>query len=149
LTPRPPRPSSRLLSVCLGLACLHPAWAQVEPPLPPNILGEPGEPALAQLPEDREPLLEEIVVIAEESWRLPDLGSTWRLEHERPTKSRLTVSVLPLYDPELADRLPDLFLLNKQEERVGYLELFRIRFGGEPERSIVPTVMEPRPSSNR
>ncbi len=122
------------------------AWGQVVPPPPPQILDdEPGEAILAELPEDREEVLEEIVVIGEERWRLPDLGATWRQENEMPQESRLAVRFLPLYDPELEDRLPDVFVINKQQERLGYLEFFRIRFGGEPQQTILPTVADPDP----
>ncbi len=139
----------RQLSLCLLVSLAGATHGQVVAPLPPRILDdEPGAASLAELPEDRVTVLEEIVVIAEinkDVWRLPDLGATWRLENETPRKSRLAVRYLPLYDPALADRLPDLFLLNKQEERAGYLELFRIRFGREPRRTIVPTVSDPTP----
>ena len=120
-------------------------WSQEAPP-PPQILDdEPGEAILAELPEDREEVLEELVVVGEERWRLPDLGATWRLENETPEESRLTVRFLPLYDPELEGRLSDVFVINKQQERLGYLEFFRIRFGAEPQQTIVPTVAEPNP----
>ena len=134
------------LSVGALLALAETVHGQVEPPLPPRILDdEPGEAILAELPEDREEVLEEIVVIGEDRWRLPDLGATWRLENETPQESRLAVRFLPLYDPELEDRLSDVFVINKQQERLGYLEFFRIRFGGEPQQSIVPTVADPDP----
>ena len=127
-------------------APLPPRVFDTPPPEPPNILdAEPGEASLAELPEDRAAELEEIVVIGEERWRLPDLGATWRLQNEPIPETRLAVRYLPLYDPELADRMPDLFLLNKQEERAGYIELFRIRFGAVPQRTIVPTVTNPDP----
>lgn len=141
MSPAPIRPA-----VAAAVALAGTAWAQTEPPPPPRILdGAPGEAILARLPEDREEILEEIVVIGEDRWRLPDLGATWRLENEEPEESRLAVRFLPLYDPELEDTLPDIFVINKQQERLGYLELFRIRFGGEPQRTIVPTVAEPNP----
>ena len=134
------------LGVGALLALAETVQGQVEPPLPPRILDdEPGEAILAELPEDREEVLEEIVVIGEDRWRLPDLGATWRLENETPQESRLAVRFLPLYDPELEDRLSDVFVINKQQERLGYLEFFRIRFGGEPQQSIVPTVADPDP----
>lgn len=135
---------SRRLGVWFLLAVVQSAWSQVEPPLPPRILDdEPGEAVLAQLPQDRE--LEEIVVVGENRWRLPDLGGSWRMEDEPPEESRLAVRFLPLYDPEQAGRLPDIFQVNRERERIGYLELFRIRFGALPQRTIVPTVTDPNP----
>ena len=139
-------PPSRALGVWVLLVVAQTAWSQVEPPLPPRVLDdEPGEAILAQLPEDREPELEEIVVVGESQWRLPDLGGSWRTENEPPEESRLAVRFPPLYDPELAGRLPDIFQVNRQQERIGYLEFFRIRFGAQPQRTIVPTVTDPNP----
>jgi hypothetical protein len=77
----------------------------------------------------------EVIVSADrEEWRLPDLGSEWRIEREEQEeadKGRIQVTFLPLYDPETAPRNPDLFQLNKEEERVGKIELFRFKFGGK------------------
>ena len=137
-------PPSRRLGVWFLLAAVQTAWGQVEPPPPPRLLDdEPGEAILAQLPENRE--LEEIVVVGENRWRLPDLGGSWRMENELPEESRLAVRFLPLYDPEQAGRLPDIFQVDRQRERIGYLELFRIRFGATPARTIIPPVTEPNP----
>jgi hypothetical protein len=128
-----PRPASGSIG-WLGVLWAQLGVAQQDAPLPPRLDdAEPGTAVLARLPEDRREELEEIVVIAEERWRLPDLGSSWRDKAEERDGSRVTVDFVPLYDPEMADRLPDLFQLNKQEERIGYLELFRIEFGARPE----------------
>ena len=129
-----------------GMACAAVPLAQEEAPLPPRILDdEPGQASLAQVPEGRAEVLEEIVVVATGRWRLPDLGATWRARYEEQPESRVSIRYLPLYDPELADRWPDLFQLSKQEERTGYLELFRFRFGTEAQKTIVPTVLNPDP----
>ena len=118
----------------------------MNPPLPPQILkDEPGQANLAQFPKDKEIVMEEIVVVVENRWRLPDLGSRWRLANDPPPKSRLTTRFLPLYDPDPARRLPDIFQVDRQQERFGYLELFLIRFGTRPQQTIVPTVSEPNP----
>ena len=141
------RPGRRF-GIWAPLAVAQAAWSQVEPPPPPSVLeDEPGDAILAELPEDRQEEMEEIVVIGEsvDEWRLPDLGAAWRLENETPQRTRLAVRFLPLYDPESAGRLPDIFIINKQQERIGSLEFFRIRFGAEPQRTIVPTVAEPDP----
>ena len=89
--------------------------------------------------------MEEIVVVVENRWRLPDLGARWRLANEPSRKSRLAARFLPLYDPELTRRSPDIFQVDRQQERLGYLELFLIRFGTRPQQTIVPTISEPTP----
>ena len=130
----------------LAAICTATALAQEDAPLPPQILdAPPGQASLAELPADRVEVLEEIVVVAREQWRLPDLGANWRARFEQPVESRVAMRYLPLYDPEMADRWPDLFQLSKQEERTGYIELFRIRFGAEARQAIVPTVLNPDP----
>ena len=122
-----------------ALACLKltGTWAQsAEAPQPR--FAEPERPAAANFepaPRAAEDQMEEIVVTAEaEEWRLPDLGSEWRIEREEQEKAeqgRFQADFLPLYDPETAPRNPDLFQLNKEEERVGRIELFRFKFGGK------------------
>jgi hypothetical protein len=112
-------------------------WAQsAEAPQPR--FAEPERPAAANFepaPRADEDQMEEIIVTAEEEeWRLPDLGSEWRIEREEQEKAeqgRFQADFLPLYDPETAPRNPDLFQLNKEEERVGRIELFRFKFGGK------------------
>ncbi len=143
------RPSDKAWHLSLFLfatICTAAALAQEDAPLPPQILDDPpGQASLAELPDDRVEVLEEIVVVAREQWRLPDLGANWRARFEQPVESRVAMRYLPLYDPEMADRWPDLFQLSKQEERTGYIELFRIRFGAEARQAIVPTVLNPDP----
>ena len=131
----------------LAATCTATALAQEDAPLPPRILDDPpGQASLAELPDDRVEVLEEIVVVAaRDEWRLPDLGANWRARFEQPVESRVAMRYLPLYDPEMADRWPDLFQLSKQEERTGYIELFRIRFGSEARQATVPTVLNPDP----
>jgi len=36
---------------------------------------------------------------------------------------------LPRYEPEQADRQRELSLLSKEEQRVGFIQLFRFSFG--------------------
>ena len=107
-----------------------------EAPLPR--FAEPQRPGAANFepaPRDDDDAMEEIIVTAEEEeWRVPDLGSEWRIEREEQEKAeqgRFQADFLPLYDPETAPRNPDLFQLNKEEERVGRIELFRFKFGGK------------------
>ena len=130
------RPRHRIVELSilvLGLAATRLAVPQDDAPLPPRLDAAPGEPALARLPEDRRETLEEIVVIGEDQWRLPDLGSTWRRKaEEEELEGRLDVAFLPLYDAETTARNPDLFQINKEEQRIGFIELFRIRFGSRP-----------------
>jgi hypothetical protein len=91
---------------------------------------EPNAARLAPVPDARRDAVEEIVVIGENEWRLPDLGSGWRLEQEeQEEQSRISASFLPLYDPERETTLPSLMALDREARRVGYIELFRIRFG--------------------
>ena len=110
-------------------------------PLPPRIDATETPPAaparrpvrarLAPLPEDR-PVQDEIVVVGESEWRLPDLGSDWRAqqEAERAAAARIRVTFLPLYDPEAPAATSDLFLVNREaQRRHGVVELFRVRFG--------------------
>jgi hypothetical protein len=61
---------------------------------------------------------------------LPDLGSEWRArqEDERAT-GRIEVSLLPIYDPEGLQPDFDPLRINREAQQVGFLELFRVRFG--------------------
>ena len=130
---RPRRRIVELGALIVGLTATPLAAPQDDAPLPPRIDAVPGEPALARLPEDRRETLEEIVVIGEDQWRLPDLGSSWRKQaEEEELEGRLDVAFLPLYDAETTAENPDLFQINKEEQRIGFIELFRIRFGGRP-----------------
>jgi hypothetical protein len=107
--------------------------------LPPRITTEPGAPgdaasaiAAAQVTDSDE--LEEIVVISDQNpWRLPDLGSSWRSkEAEQDAASgRITADLLPLWNPD-AEESPtrNPFAVTDDFTRVGFIEVFRIRFGG-------------------
>ena len=81
---------------------------------------------------DQEEVLEEIIVVGKAEWRLPDLGSSWRAEQEarkRPGRTRWEFA--PRYDPERAYRHLNLSQLSKEEQRVGFIELFRFSFDRE------------------
>jgi hypothetical protein len=82
----------------------------------------------AAAPEDP---IEEVIVVREEKWRLPDLGSEWRARAaERAAASdRIHVELFPLFDPERLPPERNLFLINSEMRRVGYIEIFRLRFG--------------------
>lgn len=130
--------SSRASAALIALLCClvtSTGLAQSDDPAQPRFR-EPERPGAARFEPARRAdndTMEEVIVRAEEDeWRLPDLGSEWRLEREEREKAeqgRLQADFLPYYDPELAPRNPDLFQLNKEEERVGKIELFRFKFG--------------------
>lgn len=89
----------------------------------------PDRARLAPLPEERAGETEEIIVLGGDGWRLPDLGSAWREEQAAEQPGRIQTTLLPLYDPENPTVRPDLFLLNREVSRIGYIDLFRVRFG--------------------
>jgi hypothetical protein len=98
------------------------------PPLPPRIdEAKPGEVTLARLPEKNHQGIEEIIVVAEDRFQLPDLGSSWHPPQKAP--GRFQTTVLPLYDPQSPERWPDLFAYTPENQRITYVELFRVRFG--------------------
>ena len=90
----------------------------------------PAEEAAERASND---VLEEIVVISEQNpWRLPDLGSSWRAVQEPDTDTgRIAADLLPIWDPEEYE-IPtrDPFAVGDAFRRVGYIELFRVRFRG-------------------
>ena len=74
--------------------------------------------------------IEEIVVIGTSS-HLPDLGSRWRARQqaaEEDAKGNAHLTVLPLYDPERPTEF-DSLLAPPEMQRMGYIDLFRVRFG--------------------
>jgi hypothetical protein len=77
--------------------------------------------------------VEEIVVISNQNpWRLPDLGSAWRAQQdEAQDTGRISAELLPIWDPD-AEELPtrNPFAVTDDFSRVGFIELFRVRFGG-------------------
>jgi len=74
--------------------------------------------------------IDEIVVIGTSS-HLPDLGSRWRARQqaaEEDAKGNAHLTVLPLYDPEHPNTF-DSLLAPPEMQRMGYIDLFRVRFG--------------------
>jgi hypothetical protein len=102
--------------------------------LPPRIDASARSTTLAPPAEGRDDSLEEIIVVGGTEWRLPDLGSEWRARAaaEQETQ-RIDVSFLPLYDPERDPIDYDPFRINREIQRVGFIELFRVEFGGTRE----------------
>jgi hypothetical protein len=92
---------------------------------------KPAESArLAPLPEERPQVDDEILVIGETGWRLPDLGSDWRAERDAEEREqRFRRTFLPLYDPENPPMRADSLMLNREAQRVGFIQIFRLRFG--------------------
>ena len=92
----------------------------------------PNAATLAPPSEGRGPTapIDEIVVIGTSS-HLPDLGSRWRARQqaaEEDAKGNAHVTVLPLYDPEHPTKF-DSLLAPPEMQRMGYIDLFRVRFG--------------------
>jgi len=107
--------------------------AQDELTLPPRITDAVRPETRLALPvnADREQSMEEVLVVRENPWRLPTLGREWRArEAAKPDTSRISTDFLPLYDPEVeAPFARDFFPVNTEMQRVGFFELFRVRFG--------------------
>ncbi len=119
-----------------GVAVLH---AQPEAPIEPDedLIRAPRleeSPRSARLtPQENgdERVLEEVIVINESEWRLPDLGSEWRRQQaELGPQGRIHVSFFPLFDPESADPFATIYPGDKEMGRTGFIEIFRVRFGG-------------------
>ncbi len=110
--------------------------AQEDLTLPPRISAEAASeapPTDTPTNSDSSPM-EEIVVISDQNpWRLPDLGSAWRAREaaEQRDTGRISVDLAPLWDPD-AEELPthNPFAVTDGIRRVGFLEIFRVRFGG-------------------
>jgi hypothetical protein len=92
----------------------------------------PNAATLAPPPEGRGTTtpIDEIVVIGTSS-HLPDLGSRWRARQqdaEENAKGNAHLTVLPLYDPEHPTTF-DSQLAPPEMQRMGYIDLFHVRFG--------------------
>jgi hypothetical protein len=108
-----------------------------EPAVVPEIVGAavaaasrpPNAANLAPLPDERANAPDEIIVIGK-GWRLPDLGSAWRAkQQEKEDTGRFSATFLPLYDPDNPPERIESPLLAPEARRVGYIDLFRLRFG--------------------
>jgi hypothetical protein len=133
LPPRLDRPT--VPTIPTGLVTNEPSSEEDLLPPPPTAPGSlvrpPNAARLAPLPEQRraDSDIEEIVVIGG-NWRLPDLGSAWRARQEAAELGDGPhLTILPLYDPEHPTTFNSPFLLNREMTRIGYIDLFRVRFG--------------------
>ena len=139
---RRPNCAAVVAVAALSVCCVH-AAAQEDLTRPPRITAEPPAPqaAAAVANDDDSPTseatpateIEEIVVISDQNpWRLPDLGSAWRAENaEDQASGRIRAELFPLWNPEteeVSTRNP--FAVTDDFSRVGFIELFRVRFGG-------------------
>lgn len=116
------------------------AAAQEDLTLPPRFEEAPARQARLDAPAFAPPesdardddSIEEVVVVRENAWRLPDLGSEWRAEHEQEIRKtgRIRAKFLPLYDPAAERPMTMLFPVNRELTRAGFIEIFRVRFGG-------------------
>lgn len=106
--------------------------AGADTPGPPRRLAPGERPGAARLaePVDRgSGPIEEVVVVGDQRLRLPDLGSTWREQQEARRDPRIEARFFEIYDPNDPTSRADAFPVNSEMRRVGYIELFRIRFG--------------------
>lgn len=131
--PAPRRcPLRAMLTLGAMSAFAFAAFAQEDLSLPPRVDESTADiPAQASTDESQAPI-EEIVVISDQNpWRLPDLGSAWRAAQEaEPDTGRISADLLPLWDPE-AEQQPtrNPFAVTDGIRRVGFIEIFRVRFG--------------------
>jgi len=127
------RAIANLVALTGVILCFASARAQDDEDLslPPRLDGTPYEARLAEQPEERHEAFEEVIVIGENQWRLPDLGSTWRVrQEENLVPARIEVRFLPLYDPENPTATSDNpFKFGREMRRVGFIEVFRASFG--------------------
>lgn len=131
------RRQASLAGIAAALLFGAQAAAQEDLTLPPRIAAgtqAEGVPVVAAPPvaARTDDSIEEIVVVSEQNpWRLPDLGSSWRDPSEdQPDTGRISADLLPLWDPEVQE-LPtrDPYALGDSFRRVGFIEVFRVRFG--------------------
>lgn len=125
-----------MLMLALSAAAMWPAFAQddedpaADLAVAPRLDDAPGRSQLAAVEPADDDALEEVIVIGDSEWRLPDLGSSWRArEEDEPSNDRIEVSLLPLYDPGEDGAQFDALGINQEMQRVGFIELFRLRFG--------------------
>ena len=92
----------------------------------------PNAASLAPLPEERAaaPDAPDEIIVIGSGWRLPDLGSAWRAkQEEKEDEGQFSATFLPFYDPDNPPPTTESPLLAPEARRVGYIELFRLRFG--------------------
>ena len=120
----------RALGTGIALGAISALGQESALTLPPRIDEIARSPELAPAAGGRSDSLDEIIVVGESEWRLPDLGSDWRARAAEEQKAeRIDVSFLPLYDPERDPIDYDPLRINREIQRVGFIELFRVEFG--------------------
>lgn len=129
---RPRRILAALLPACLlcGPAAAQELTDDEELLTPPVIESRPGETHLEPPPEDRDDILEAVVTGAQDSWRLPDFGTSF-LDEEQPREpdERIELGFVPLYDPEKPQTDDTAFRQFQGLEDVGFIRLIELRFG--------------------
>ncbi len=85
--------------------------------------------ATADVGGDQADVIEEIVVIGKEKWKLPNLGSNSGADPVVKKPGWIDWQFLPIYDPEQAYPYFDQFQLDDEIRRTGFVVLFRARFG--------------------
>ena len=103
-----------------------------EAPAPPQRTAAPAAPTAVEVEAQAEEIEEILVVSDQNPWRLPDLGSSWRAQHtEVAEQGRIRVEALPLWNPD-TEEVPtsNPFAVADDIRRVGFIEVFRVRFGG-------------------
>ena len=134
--PLPPRLDRPIVpTIPTGVVTADPSSEEdlLPPPAtaPGSLVRPPNAARLAPLPEQRgaDSGIEEIVVLGG-NWRLPDLGSAWRARQQAAELGDGPhVTFLPLYDPDRPPTYEQPFILNREMTRIGYIDLFRVRFG--------------------
>lgn len=90
----------------------------------------PGAARLADAPARSAAPRDEVVVVGEQRWQLPDLGSELRDARSRDADARIRAEFLTPHDPADPTNRFEPYPLDGDLTRVGFIELFRIGFGG-------------------
>ncbi len=86
---------------------------------------------LAPAQKGRADDLEEVIVVGRKNpYNLPDLGSAKAATEAAEGSGRIRVTLLPLYDPVMDGPGIDDPFGNREIQRVGYIHVFELRFGG-------------------
>lgn len=86
--------------------------------------------SVADVNSDYLDVIEEIVVVGAKKNRRSKLGRGQSVDPEIKGPSRLDWQFFPVYDPEGAPLHFSHYQIGDQIQRAGFIEVFRIRFGG-------------------